>query len=147
MQGNKSQHCNKTRHLLQVSIIPSVSYPLSHIEYRSCFVSLVQTRFKRSLEPFVNPQPDGPRRKALEAAGSLVIGFSGGTCSTALLDLVAKTYFAPRSPATKPVKGGKSHPRNAERRVWRGKPVVCYVEVCGAFPDVRFSILILKIVG
>lgn len=108
----------------------------------------MQTRFKRSLEPFVNPQADGPRRKALEAAGSLVIGFSGGTCSTALLDLVAKTYFAPLPTATEPVKGGKGHPRNAERRVWKSKPVVCYVEVCGAFPDVRFFfILILKLIG
>ena len=86
----------------------------------------------------MNPQLDAPRRKALQATGSLVIGFSGGTCSTALLDLVAKTYFAPRPLANEAVKGGKDHPRNAERRVWKGKPVVCYVEVCGAFPDVRF---------
>jgi cytoplasmic tRNA 2-thiolation protein 2 len=88
----------------------------------------------------VNPQPEGPRRKALEAAGSLFIGFSGGTCSTALLDLVVKTYFAPRPPTTEVVKGGKDHPRNAERRVWKAKPAVCYVEVSGAFPDVSPSL-------
>jgi cytoplasmic tRNA 2-thiolation protein 2 len=122
---------------LQVSLTPSVLFPFSKFHYRPCFFSLIQTRFKKSLEPFVNPQPDGPRRKALEAAGSLVIGFSAGTCSTTLLDLVAKTYFAPRPPATEFVKGGKAHPRNAERRVWKGKPAVCYVELCGAFPDVR----------
>ena len=83
----------------------------------------------------MNPQADGPRRKALHAAGSLVIGFSGGSCSTTLLDLVAKTYFAPRPP-TDTMRGGKAHPRNAERRVWNAKPAVCYIEVCGAFPQV-----------
>lgn len=86
----------------------------------------------------MNSQPDGPRRKGLEAAGSLVIGFSGGTCSTALVDLIVKTYFSPRPPVTTEIsKGGKDHPRNTERRVWKGNPAVCYVEVCGAFPDVR----------
>ena len=105
----------------------------------------MQTRFKKSLEPSVNPRADGPRRKALQAAGSLVIGFSGGSCSTVLLDLVAKTYFAPRRPASETVQGGKAHPRNAERRVWNAKPAVCYVEVCGAFPQVRSTcILVLE---
>ena len=112
---------------------------------RTCFFQLIQTRFRKSLEPFINPNPDGPRRKALKAAGSLVIGLSGGTSSTTVLDLVAKTYFAPRSTANgldegvteEKLKGGKEHPRNADRGVWKGKAAVCYVEVCGAFPEVR----------
>ncbi|KIM39810.1 hypothetical protein M413DRAFT_446735 [Hebeloma cylindrosporum] len=105
---------------------------------KSCFFLLVQTRFRKVLEPSINAVPDEPRRKALRAVGSLVIGFSGGTSSTALLDLVAKTYFAPRTIGDAKddaaLKGGKDHPRNAEKGIWKGNPAVCYVEVCGAFP-------------
>jgi len=107
---------------------------------RSCFFPLIQTRFRKTLEPSINEVPDGPRRKGLRAVGSLVIGFSGGTSSITLLDLVAKTYFAPRTTgngkAEAGLKGGKDHPRNAEKGVWKGNPAVCYVEVCGAFPGV-----------
>jgi cytoplasmic tRNA 2-thiolation protein 2 len=109
--------------------------------FRTCFFPLVQTRFRKSLEPSINPNPDGPRRKALKAAGSLVIGLSGGTSSITVLDLVAKSYFAPRSTAdgaTEKWKGGKEHPRNADKGVWKGTAAVGYVEVCGAFPEVRF---------
>lgn len=102
---------------------------------RGCFFSLVQTRFKKTLEPHVNPKPDGPRRKALKASGSLVIGFSGGTCSTTLLDVVAKTYFS-RPERGEPIRGGTEHPRNSDRSIWKGRPVVCYVDVCGASPGV-----------
>ena len=116
---------------------------------RTCFFPLIQTRFRKSLEPSINPNPGGPRRKALKAAGSLVIGLSGGTSSTTVLDLVAKTYFAPRSTtddlgqgaSEEKLKGGKEHPRNADKRVWKGKAAVCYVEICGAFPDVRFVLV------
>ncbi|KDR76276.1 hypothetical protein GALMADRAFT_225964 [Galerina marginata CBS 339.88] len=103
---------------------------------KSCFFPLIQTRFRKSLEPSVNAIPDGPRRKALKASGSILIGLSGGTSSTAMLDLVAKTYFSPRSDEDTDgkLKGGKEHPRNADKGVWKGKPGVCYVEVCGAFP-------------
>lgn len=98
------------------------------------------------MEPSVNPTPDGPRRKALKASGSLLVGLSGGLGSTVLLDLVAKTYFGAPSatdieeeaPPLKP-KGGKEHPRNMTgegSEVWKGVPAVCYVEVCGAFPGV-----------
>jgi len=109
---------------------------------RTCFFPLIQTRFKKSLEPSINPLPDGPRRKALKAAGSLVVGFSGGTCSTALLDILAKTYFTPRQSGDDLLKGGKDHPRNTDRGVWKGIPVACYVEVCGAFDKVRGTCLI-----
>ncbi|KAF8806979.1 hypothetical protein BYT27DRAFT_7190689 [Phlegmacium glaucopus] len=110
---------------------------------KTCFFPLIQTRFRKSLEPSINPDPDGPRRKALKAAGSLVIGLSGGTSSTTVLDLVAKTYFAPRSKANgldefmteEKLKGGKEHPRNADKGVWKGKAAVAYVELCNAFPE------------
>lgn len=113
--------------------------------FRTCFFPLIQTRFRKSLEPSINPDPDGPRRKALKAAGSLVIGLSGGTSSTTVLDLVAKTYFALRSKADglgegtteEKLKGGKGHPRNADKGVWKGRAAVGYVEVCGAFPEVH----------
>ena len=88
------------------------------------------------LEPTINEGTDGPRRKALMAAGSLIIGFSGGTCSTAMLDLVARTYFSPRPLDEESLKGGINHPRNTVRRVWNGRPAICYVEVCGAIPEV-----------
>jgi cytoplasmic tRNA 2-thiolation protein 2 len=35
------------------------------------------------------------------------------------------------------LKGGKEHPRNADKGVWKGKAAVAYVEICGAFPEVR----------
>jgi hypothetical protein len=116
---------------------------------RTCFFPLIQTRFRKSLEPSINPNPDGPRRKTLKAAGTLVIGLSGGTSSITVLDLVAKTYFALPSTTTtttdnglgegEKLKGGKEHPRNsADKGVWKGKAAVVYVEVCGAFPEVRF---------
>ncbi|KAF8962794.1 hypothetical protein BDZ97DRAFT_1905179 [Flammula alnicola] len=79
---------------------------------KTCFIPLIQTRFRKSLEPSINATPDGPRRKGLKAAGSLMIAFSG----------------------EQKLKGGKDHPRNSDRGVWKGKPAVCFVEVCGAFP-------------
>lgn len=69
-----------------------------------------------------------------------MIGFSGGTGSVALLDVVAKTYFSTPEDvkqANGKLKGGKDHPRLVDKSIWIGKPAVCYVEVCGAFPDVR----------
>ena len=115
---------------------------------RTCFFPLIQTRFRKSLEPSINPNPEGPRRKTLKAAGSLVIGLSGGTSSITVLDLVAKTYFAPISTEEdglgegEKLKGGKEHPRNsADKGVWKGKAAVCYVELCGAFSDVCFLLL------
>ncbi|KAF8199546.1 hypothetical protein BJ912DRAFT_654303 [Pholiota molesta] len=101
---------------------------------KACFFPLIETRFRKSLEPSINVIPDGPRRKGLTATGSLVIAFSGGTNSTTLLDLVAKTYFAPRTDDPEKLKGGKKHPRNTDKSVWKGRPAVCFVEVCGAFP-------------
>ncbi len=89
-------------------------------------------KFRRSLEPYINAKPDGPRRTALKPTGNLTIGFSGGLGSTVLLDLVNRYYVSPdKSLVT--AEGGRDHPRN--ERVWK-KITVCYVEVCGAFPEV-----------
>ena len=100
---------------------------------RECFVPLMTHKFRRSLEPYVNAKPDGPRRTALKPTGNLLIGFSGGLGSSVLLDLVYRCYVQP-DPLLVTSEGGKDHPRN--ERVWK-KVTVCYVEVCDAFPGVR----------
>lgn len=92
-------------------------------------------KFRRSLEPLVNPKPDGPRRTALKPQGNLLVGFSGGLGSTVLLDLVHRYYVAPDK-ALITDEGGSHHPRN--ERVWK-RVIVCYVEVCDAFPEVSTS--------
>lgn len=147
-----ASNAKKTSEILSFDMLYIASVSYIHFErdcyssnLRTCFFPLIQTRFRKSLEPSINPNPDGPRRKALKAAGSLSIGLSGGTSSITVLDLVAKTYFAPRSPTDglgegtteEKLKGGKEHPRNADKGVWKGKAAVGYVEVCGAFPEVR----------
>ncbi|KAF9468052.1 hypothetical protein BDZ94DRAFT_1154860 [Collybia nuda] len=103
---------------------------------KECFFPLVASKFRRSLEPTINPITDGPRRRGLKASGNLLLGLSGGLGSTVLLDLVNRTYF--KEPSTengieKP-RGGKDHPRNGS--VW-AKTAVCYVETCSAFSGVR----------
>ncbi|KAH6909097.1 hypothetical protein BKA70DRAFT_1426245 [Coprinopsis sp. MPI-PUGE-AT-0042] len=111
---------------------------IRHAVYcKICFVPLIVTRFKKTLEPTVNPKPDGPRRKGLKAAGGVVIGYSGGLGSTVLLDIVAKSYFLAPPTETGKARGGTAHPRNAvgnDSSVWRGKPAVCYVELSNIVP-------------
>ncbi|PPR00780.1 hypothetical protein CVT24_000745 [Panaeolus cyanescens] len=107
---------------------------IRHAVYcKSCFFPLIEARFKKSLEPTINSS--GPRRKTLKAAGSLVIGFSGGIGSRTLLDLVAKTYYAPREVDEEKLRGGTNHPRNKEQGVWTGKPIVCFVDTSSAFSN------------
>ena len=89
-------------------------------------------KFRRSLEPYVNPKADGPRRTALKPQGNLLIGFSGGLGSTVLLDLIHRYYVVPDKTLITD-EGGSNHPRN--ERVWQ-RVIVCYVEVCDAFPAV-----------
>ncbi|TFK94023.1 hypothetical protein K466DRAFT_580321 [Polyporus arcularius HHB13444] len=104
---------------------------IRHTVYcKNCFTPLLIHKFRRVLEPTVNPKPDGPRRTALKPAGNLVIGFSGGLGSSVLLDLVHRCYVA-LDKSTMPTEGGRDHPRH--ERVWK-KVTVCYVEVCDAFP-------------
>lgn len=93
-------------------------------------------KFRRSLEPYINAKPDGPRKTALKPTGDLLIGFSGGPGSSVLLDLIHRTYISPDLGQTNP-QGGRDHPR--KDRVWK-RVNVCYVEVAAAFPQVgRFS--------
>ncbi|KAG5652117.1 hypothetical protein H0H81_006254 [Sphagnurus paluster] len=113
---------------------------------KTCFVPLIAVKFRRALDPHINPLPDGPRRKGLKAAGSLLLGLSGGLGSSVLLDLVNRTYFdfSPDAGGGDDVKsgagvkseprGGRDHPRNAS--VWPAGRV-CYVETCAAFPGAR----------
>ncbi|KAI0714321.1 hypothetical protein C8T65DRAFT_644705 [Cerioporus squamosus] len=107
---------------------------IRHAVYcKNCFTPLLIHKFRRTLEPTVNPKPDGPRRTALKPAGNLVIGFSGGLGSSVLLDLVHRCYVA-LDKSTMPTEGGRDHPRH--ERVWK-KVTVCYVEVCDAFPGMK----------
>ncbi|TFK20282.1 hypothetical protein FA15DRAFT_625622 [Coprinopsis marcescibilis] len=113
---------------------------IRHAVYcKPCFFPLIVARFRKTLEPVVNPKPDGPRKKGLKASGSLVIGFSGGVGSTVLLDLVAKSYFHAPSGDEENAKprGGSAHPRNLtgkDSSIWKGIPAVCYIELSGVVP-------------
>ncbi|EIW57454.1 uncharacterized protein TRAVEDRAFT_72547 [Trametes versicolor FP-101664 SS1] len=107
---------------------------IRHAVYcKECFISLIVHRFRRALEPAVNPKPDGPRRTALKPTGNLLVGFSGGLGSSVLLELVHRCYVA-LDKTTMPADGGSHHPRH--ERVWK-KVTVCYVEVCDAFPGMK----------
>ncbi|KAI0649242.1 hypothetical protein C8Q79DRAFT_1085802 [Trametes meyenii] len=107
---------------------------IRHAVYcKECFLHLVVHKFRRTLEPNVNPKPDGPRRTTLKPAGNLLVGFSGGLGSSVLLDLVHRCYVA-LDKSTMPADGGRDHPRH--ERVWK-KVTVCYVEVCDAFPGMQ----------
>ncbi|PFH53008.1 hypothetical protein AMATHDRAFT_84234 [Amanita thiersii Skay4041] len=102
---------------------------------KTCFFPLVTTKFKRGLDPYINPKSDASRRKTLKASGNLLLSFSGGLGSTVLIDLVNQCYLAPFAVTEdgKP-KGGKDHPRNG--RVWK-KVTVCYVETSSAYSGAR----------
>lgn len=99
---------------------------------RACFVPQMTYKFRRSLEPYVNAKPDGPRRTALKPTGNLLVAFSGGLGSTVLLDLVNRCYVSP-DPSLLTADGGRDHPRH--ERVWK-RVFVCYVECCDALPGV-----------
>ncbi|PIL35675.1 hypothetical protein GSI_02405 [Ganoderma sinense ZZ0214-1] len=114
-----------------LSNIRIVSYCLAHIQFlRNCFFPLTTHKFRRALEPNVNPKPDGPRKTALKPAGNLLVGFSGGLGSSVLVDLVHRCYVS-LDKSTMPTEGGRDHPRH--ERVWK-KITVCYIEVCDVFP-------------
>ncbi|KAH9935255.1 hypothetical protein B0H21DRAFT_759246 [Amylocystis lapponica] len=107
---------------------------IRHAVYcKACFFPHITFKFRRSLEPFVNPKPQGPRRTALKPAGNLLVGFSGGLGSTILLDLIHRCYVASNDPSN-PTDGGRDHPRN--EKVWR-KITVCYIEISDAFPGME----------
>ncbi|RDB25593.1 Cytoplasmic tRNA 2-thiolation protein 2 [Hypsizygus marmoreus] len=126
---DKSKECVRCKERLGNIVIRYAVY------CKECFFPLIAVKFRRSLDPSINPLPDGPRRKLLNASGNLLIGYSGGLGSTVLLDLVNRTYFAPPEEAIdgKP-RGGRDHPRNTS--VW-GNGAVCYIETCNAFPGMK----------
>ena len=120
-----------------LSNIQIFSYCFAHVySCRKCFFPLTTHKFRRALEPNVNPKPDGPRKTALRPAGNLLVGFSGGLGSSVLVDLVHRCYIA-LDKSTMPAEGGRDHPRH--ERVWK-KITVCYIEVSDAFPGVSASI-------
>jgi hypothetical protein len=136
VQRHQGKHCHSTCCLLQVRFnfaFESTHSYLSSFSNRDCFFSLMTTKFKRILEPSVNPTVNPPRRKALKASGNVLLAFSGGLGSAVLLDLVSQCYFKPVDVNDANPRGGKNHPRNGN--VWN-KAVICYVEICSAFPGV-----------
>ena len=114
------------------------------LDGRECFTPLQTTKFKRVLEPFINPASaslSGPRRTKLKATGNLLIGFSGDLGSTVLLDLVRRCYYSSRAESKAgddrgEPRGGSKHPRN--QSVWT-EARICYVETCEAFPESKVS--------
>ncbi|KAI9057286.1 hypothetical protein FKP32DRAFT_1638041, partial [Trametes sanguinea] len=124
---DKTKNCVKCK-VAQGSLV------IRHAVYcKECFLHLVVHKFRRTLEPTVNPKPDGPRKTTLKPAGNLLVGFSGGLGSSVLLDLVHRCYIA-LDKSTMPTDGGRHHPRH--ERVWK-KVTVSYVEVCDAFPGMK----------
>lgn len=96
-------------------------------------------KFRRALEPAIAPPSSTTitASNVLRAPGNLLIGFSGGMCSSVLLDLVHRSYMSDAAP---PGADGKQRNRgkNAPQRrkdVWQ-KVRVAYVEMCAAFPGV-----------
>ncbi|KAF8558143.1 hypothetical protein OG21DRAFT_1504515, partial [Imleria badia] len=125
---------NKRRDCIKCKVNPG-KIVIRHAVYcKECFTPLVTLKFRRSLEPSVNPNTGTSKRPKLKASGSLVLGFSGGLGSSILLDMVHKTYFANESSVNGEPRGGTHHPRSTN--VWTSC-AVCYVEVCNAFPEAR----------
>lgn len=114
----------------------SVYTPCSYIntKIRNCFIPFIIYKFRRALEPSVNPTSQ--RRNVLKPSGNLLIGFSGGLGSTVLLDLVHRCYYSEEGKLSNEEKGGKDAPRN---NVWP-KVSVCYVEVSEAYPGVSVAL-------
>ncbi|KAH7884329.1 hypothetical protein F5I97DRAFT_1888710 [Phlebopus sp. FC_14] len=127
---------DKSRDCVKCKLKPG-NIVIRHAVYcKECFIPHVTLKFRRALEPFVNANAGTSKRPKLKAAGSLVLGFSGGLGSSILVDIVHKTYFANQPPTDESgePRGGANHPRNAN--VWPSC-AVCYVEVCSALPETR----------
>ncbi|KAJ7227220.1 hypothetical protein GGX14DRAFT_510835 [Mycena pura] len=106
---------------------------IRHAVYcRECFFPIITTKFKRALEPFINPGNE-TRRQGLKPAGNLCVAFSAGLGSTVLLDLISRLYFSAETGGWTG-RGGTDHPRNAP--VWK-KTTICYVETSSALPGTR----------
>ncbi|CAE6416113.1 unnamed protein product [Rhizoctonia solani] len=104
---------------------------------KSCFVTQLGHKFRRCLEPTINadrpkPPPGSqrvPLRPVLKAAGNLLVGFSGGSGSSLLLDLVHESYFTPAQ--LDPARGTKA--KSKRENVW---PVahIAFIDNSAAYP-------------
>ena len=134
MQDKQGQPCHTPCSILSVRCSSRRLCLSRERDTRECFTPLVESRFRKAFEPFINQQSER-RRTILKPSGDLLLGFSGGLGSNVLLDLVHKTYLSEKKLDEE--KGGKEHPR--KDKVWR-KVRVCYVDVSDAFPEVRLAI-------
>ncbi|KAL5634942.1 hypothetical protein ACGC1H_002840 [Rhizoctonia solani] len=104
---------------------------------RSCFVAQLGNKFRRCLEPTINAdQPSTPLgsrgvplRPVLKAAGNLLIGFSGGSGSSLLLDLIHETYFT--AAQLDPARGTKA--KSKRENVWPTAHVA-FIDTSAAYP-------------
>jgi hypothetical protein len=73
----------------------------------------------------------------IERAKNVFIGFSGGNGSAVLLDLTLQNCIAiPGGSASGPHHRASKQPPTKRRLVWK-KAYVGFVDISGAFPDVR----------
>ncbi|KAJ1307519.1 hypothetical protein OPQ81_001617 [Rhizoctonia solani] len=82
------------------------------------------------IQPSAPPGSRGvPLRPVLKAAGNLLVGFSGGSGSSLLLDLIHETYFTPAQ--LDPARGTKA--KSKRENVW---PVahVAFIDTSAAYP-------------
>ncbi|CAE6410400.1 unnamed protein product [Rhizoctonia solani] len=104
---------------------------------RTCFVTQMGHKFRRCLEPLINPPQPGPPpgsrgvplRPVLKAAGDLLVAFSGGSGSSLLLDLVHESYFTPAQ--LDPARGTKA--KSKRENVW-STARVAFVDTSAAYP-------------
>ncbi|QRV89739.1 cytoplasmic tRNA 2-thiolation protein 2B [Ceratobasidium sp. AG-Ba] len=104
---------------------------------RPCFVTQLGHKFRKTLEPTINPPetrpPPGPRRvplrPVLKADGDLLIGYSGGHGSALLLDLVHESYFTPAQ--LDPARGTRQVSKR--EKVWPTARVA-FVDLSAAYP-------------
>jgi hypothetical protein len=136
MQSELGQHSHSTCGILQVRIFSHIyQMNLNSQLNRECFIPLTTIKFRRGLDPYINPITGQSRKKARDPAGNLLLGFSGGLGSTVALDLLDRCYLSNRNAPVHDngtLKGGINHPRN---RTWE-RATACYVEVSAAFPEV-----------
>lgn len=110
---------------------------IRHAVYcKDCFIPLVTIKFRRGLDPYINPVKGQSRKKARDPAGNLLLGLSGGLGSTALLDLINRCYLSNPAATVEndgQPKGGVNHPRN---RTW-GRATAVHVDVSSAIPNMQ----------
>ncbi|KAH8822991.1 hypothetical protein DL96DRAFT_1620078 [Flagelloscypha sp. PMI_526] len=90
---------------------------------KECFHIVVNTKFRKAIT-----LPKAKRGETTRPEGNLLLGFSGGLGSSVLLDLVHSSYYEAREDVS-----SESDPR---LRPWT-RAIVCYVEICAAFPQLN----------